>query len=110
MDTRDESEGDTLEAAGRLLELRAAGLDDFVANGVMVAEVALIAVHVSDADAVGAVGPHLATSWSSHVYSMPYESTDRGRARAPLGRARRRLHRADAKPCTELARLCPEAA
>jgi len=49
-----------LDPPGRLLELRAAGLDDFVANGVMVAETALICVEVSGADAVSAVGPHLA--------------------------------------------------
>ena len=52
---------DRLEPPGRLLELRAAGLDDFVANGVLVAEMALICVEVSGPDAVSAVGPHLAT-------------------------------------------------
>ena len=60
-DDRADVDTDTLEAPGRLLELRAAGLDDFVANGVMVAEVALIAVTVSGPDAVSAVGPHLAS-------------------------------------------------
>ena len=45
---------------GRLVELLDAGLDDYQANGVMVAEVALIVVRVSGADGVASVGPHLA--------------------------------------------------
>lgn len=47
-----------VERPGRMLELLEAGLDEHVANGVMVAEVALIAA-VIDGGSVGAVGPHL---------------------------------------------------
>jgi len=46
---------------GRMRELLAAGLDEHVANGVMVAEVALIAARVSDG-AAAVVAPHLATA------------------------------------------------
>lgn len=46
------------EVPGRLRELLDAGLDEFVANGVMVAEVALIAARVAGESPV-TIGPHL---------------------------------------------------
>jgi hypothetical protein len=102
---------DALEAPGRLLELRAAGLDDFVANGVMVAEVALIAVTVSGPDAVSAVGPHLASviveprvldALRVHCTGPEHEHHWDILAAGTVEPVRSR--------CTELARMCREAA
>ena len=102
---------DALEAPGRLVELRAAGLDDFVANGVMVAETALICVAVSGADAVSAVGPHLATvmveprvldALRVHCVAPEHEVGWDVLAAGSIEPTRSR--------CTELARLCRDAA
>jgi hypothetical protein len=102
---------DELEPPGRLVELRAAGLDDYVANGVMVAEVALIAVEVSGAVAVSAVGPHLATvmveprvmeALRVHCAAPEHEHHWDILAAGSIEPVRSR--------CTELARLCREAA
>ncbi len=54
-----DEEDDDGAVAARLAELRAAGLDDLQANGVMVAEVALLVAEASP-QAAAAVGPHLA--------------------------------------------------
>lgn len=111
MDAELVDELDDLEPPGRLLELRKAGLDDFVANGVMVAEVALIAVEVSGADAVSAVGPHLATvmveprvveALRVHCTAPEHEHHWDVLAAGSIEPVRSR--------CTELARLCREAA
>jgi hypothetical protein len=111
MDPRSEPEVDGHEPPGRLLELRAAGLDDFVANGVMVAEVALIAVQVSGADAVSAVGPHLASvmveprvvdALRVHCTAAEHEHHWDVLAAGSIEPIRSR--------CTELARLCRQAA
>jgi hypothetical protein len=51
---------DDLEPPGRLVELLDAGLDEFQANGVMVAEVAFIAIGVAGDDAAATVAPHVA--------------------------------------------------
>ncbi|GAB3253982.1 hypothetical protein [Nocardioides dilutus] len=102
---------DEHEPPGRLVELRAAGLDDFVANGVMLAEFALIAVEVSGADAVSAVGPHLATvlveprvveALRLHCVAPEHEHHWDILAAGSIEPVRSR--------CTELARLCREAA
>lgn len=102
---------DELEPPRRLVELRAAGLDDFVANGVMVAEVALVAVEVSGAEAVSAVGPHLATvmveprvleALRVHCTAPQHEHHWDILAAGSVEPVRSR--------CTELARLCREAA
>ena len=102
---------DELEPPGRLVELRGSGLDDFVANGVMVAEVALIAVEVSGADAVSAVGPHLATvlveprvmeALRVHCTAPEHEHHWDILAAGSVEPVRSR--------CTELARLCRRAA
>lgn len=102
---------DALEPPGRLLDLRAAGLDDFVANGVMVAETALICVEVSGAEAVSAVGPHLATvmveprvvdALRVHCVAPEHEHHWDILAAGSIEPVRGR--------CTELARLCREAA
>lgn len=99
------------EPPGRLVELRAAGLDDFVANGVMVAETALICVQVSGADAVSAVGPHLAAvmleprvvdALRVHGVAPEHEHLWDILAAGSVEPVRSR--------CTELARLCREAA
>ena len=47
------------EMSGRMVELIDAGLDPLVANGVVVAEVALLAAAISGDQAFCAVGPHL---------------------------------------------------
>ena len=102
---------DALAPPGRLLELRAAGLDDFVANGVMVAETALVCVGVSGADAVSAVGPHLATvmveprvveALRVHCTAPEHEHGWDVLAAGSIEPVRSR--------CTELARLSREAA
>ena len=111
MDPWDEEVPDAVEPPGRLRELRAAGLDDFVANGVMVAEVALTAVQVSGADAVSAIGPHLATvmveprvvdALKVHCISAEHEHHWDVLAAGSIEPIRSR--------CTELARLCHQAA
>ena len=110
-DDRSDVDTDALDEPGRLLELRAAGLDDFVANGVMVAEVALIAVAVSGPDAVSAVGPHLASviveprvldALRVHCTMPEHEHHWDILAAGTVEPVRSR--------CTELARMCREAA
>jgi hypothetical protein len=102
---------DEREPPGRLVELRAAGLDDFVANGVMLAEFALIAVEVSGADALSTVGPHLATvmveprvvdALRVHCVSPEHEHHWDILAAGSIEPVRSR--------CNELARLCREVA
>jgi hypothetical protein len=104
-------DSDDLDAPGRLTELRATGLDDIVANGVMVAEVALIAVEVSGPDAVSAVGPHLASviveprvleALRVHCTGPEHEHHWDILAAGTVEPVRSR--------CTELARMCREAA
>lgn len=61
------------EMPGRLRELLDAGLDTFTANGVMVAQVAVIAATVGGESAV-TVGPHLtAVLTDSHVFKAVLE-------------------------------------
>lgn len=111
MDPQLADELDALEPPGRLRELRAAGLDDFVANGVMLAELALTCVEVSGADAVSAIGPHLATAMVEprvldalrvHCTAPEHEHHWDILAAGSIEPVRSR--------CTELARLCREAA
>jgi hypothetical protein len=111
VDGRVDMDVDDLEAPGRLLELRAAGLDDVVAEGVMLAEFALIAVRVSGPDAVSVVGPHLASVIveprvldALRVYCTAPEHEHHWDmlAAGTVEPVRSR--------CTELARLCREAA
>ena len=55
----DDSALSDLPPPGREVELLEAGLDEYQANGVMVAEVALQTVELLGAEAAGAVGPHV---------------------------------------------------
>ncbi len=58
--TAEEAAMDELEPPGRLVDLLEQGLDEFQANGVLVAEVALTAVAVAGDEAAEAVAPHVA--------------------------------------------------
>jgi len=98
------------EVPGRLRQLRGAGLDDFVANGVMVAEVAVIAATIGGESPV-TIGPHLtAVLTDSRVFSaalvhcVVHEN----------GPAWRRLADATASPvserCAHIADLCEQLA
>jgi hypothetical protein len=60
MSPAEEARMDELDPPGRLVELLDAGLDEFQANGVMVAEVAFIAIGVAGDDAAATVAPHVA--------------------------------------------------
>jgi hypothetical protein len=102
---------DDLEPPGRLVELRAAGLNDFVANGVMIAELALLSVATAGAEVVGAIGPSLATvmvepriidALRVHCTAPEHEHAWDVLAAGSIEPVRTR--------CTELARLCREAA
>ena len=98
------------EVPGRLRELLDAGLDEFVANGVMVAEVAVIAASVGGESPV-TIGPHLtAVLTDSRVFSAAL-----AHCVAPEnGAAWRKLVDATASPvserCARIADLCEQRA
>jgi hypothetical protein len=97
------------EVPGRLRELLALGLDEYVANGVMVAEVALITAKVSGERTV--VGPHLMAvltssrifaAVSEHCVEVRHESAWRSLAAVTASPTRER--------CERLAELCRDRA
>lgn len=96
------------EEPGRLLQLRDAGLDDYVANGVMVAEVAVIAANLGG-DSPVTIGPHLtAVLTDSRIFSAAMVHC----VVPENGAAWRKLAGATASPvserCARIAHLCEQ--
>jgi hypothetical protein len=98
---------DELEPPGRLVELRRHGLDDLQANGVMVAEMALIAVQVSGTSAAQVLAAHVAAViLEARVYAaMREHCTARENASGWTILADCSVEPARSR-CIELARLC----
>jgi hypothetical protein len=95
------------EPPGRLVELLEAGLDELQANGVMVAEVAFIAMTVSGREAADRLAPHIAgvileprvfEAMQRHCVAGEHAEHWQWLTEASTAPARER--------CAELARLC----